>query len=130
MVETSPPLTITPAAQRFIQDRQVEGSLSALAEVTAQVFPDAHRLSADLHEDPDVGGLRWVLIRVEVPWADAERAGGRATSGTPARPRSVRRPPWPTSAWKSTGGRGDRPDFLAVADALVAGPTEAEWRSP
>jgi hypothetical protein len=74
MIETSPPLTVTTAAQRFIEHRQAEGILGALAEVTALVFPDAREVSADLHEDPDVAGLRWVLVRVEVPWADAERA--------------------------------------------------------
>jgi hypothetical protein len=74
MIETSPPLTVSPAAQRFVHEREAEDCLGALAEVTARVFPDARQMSADLHEDPDVAGLRWVLVRVEVPWADAARA--------------------------------------------------------
>jgi hypothetical protein len=74
MIVTSRPLTVTPAARQFVRDRQAEAGLDLLAELTAQVFPDARHIAADLHEDPDVAKLQWVLIRVEVPWADGERA--------------------------------------------------------
>jgi hypothetical protein len=74
MITTSGPRTIAPAAERYVHDRKAEGTLDVLVELTAQVFPDARHVLADLHEDPDVPDLRWVLIRVEVPWADAERA--------------------------------------------------------
>jgi hypothetical protein len=74
VIETSSPWTISAAALRFVRERKAESSLESLIELTGQIFPDARRLSADLHEDPDVAGLRWVLIRVEVPWVDAERA--------------------------------------------------------
>src|SRR5947207_701028 len=65
---------VAPAAQRFVRERRAEACLDTLAELTTQIFPDARQVSAELHEDPDVAGLRWVLIRVEVPWADGERA--------------------------------------------------------
>ena len=74
MIATSHPLTVSPAARQFVRERKAEADLERLADLTAQVLPDARHLSADLHEDPDVAGLRWVLVRVEVPWADAERA--------------------------------------------------------
>ena len=74
MTATSPPLTVTPAAQRYIHERRAQDSLDILVDLTAQVFADASRISADLHEDPDVAGVKWILIRVEVPWADGERA--------------------------------------------------------
>jgi hypothetical protein len=47
--------------------------MEMLADVTAQVFADARQISADLHVDPDVAGVQWVLIRVEVPWVDSEQ---------------------------------------------------------
>jgi hypothetical protein len=74
MIATSRLLTVTPAARQFVRERNTESGLDLLADLTAQVFPDARHISADLHEDPDVAGLRWVLIRVDVPWADGERA--------------------------------------------------------
>lgn len=74
MIDTSRPWTVAPAAQRFVCERRAEACLDTLAELTTQIFPDARQVSAELHEDPDVAGLRWVLIRVEVPWADGERA--------------------------------------------------------
>lgn len=74
MIATSRPLTVTPAARQFVRDRKAEAGLERLAEVTTLVFSDARHVSADLHEDPDVAGLRWVSIRVEVPWADGDRA--------------------------------------------------------
>lgn len=74
MIATRHQVIISPAAERFVRDRKAEHGLDALVELTAQVFPDARLISADLHEDPDVAGIRWVLIRVEVSWADGERA--------------------------------------------------------
>src|SRR5262245_1860766 len=74
MVATSRSTKVTPAAQRFVRERNAEASLGLLTDVTAQVFPDAQEISADVHEDPDVADVKWVLIRVEVPWADGERA--------------------------------------------------------
>lgn len=73
MIETTSPWTVSSAAQGFVRERRTEDALESLAELTTQIFPDARHLSIDLHEDPDVANLRWVLIRVEVPWEDAER---------------------------------------------------------
>ena len=56
----------------YLRDHNAEENLEPLADVTAQIFPDATHFSADLHEDPDLPGVAWVLIRVEVPWADDE----------------------------------------------------------
>ena len=74
MIATSRPLTITPDAERFLRERKAQDALGLLADLTSRVFPDALRMSADLHEDPDVADARWVLIRVVVPWTDGERA--------------------------------------------------------
>jgi hypothetical protein len=74
MTATSPPLTVTPAAQRFIHERRAQDSLDILVNLTAQVFADAGELSVELHEDPDFADVKGVLIRVEVPWEDGERA--------------------------------------------------------
>jgi hypothetical protein len=74
MTATSPHLTVTPAAHRFIRDRRAQESLDMLVDLTAQVFADASQITADLHEDPDVAAVQWVLIRIEVPWVDGERA--------------------------------------------------------
>jgi len=74
MIATSPQFTITSAAQQFVRDRKAQEALRLLADLTTQVFPDARRKSADLHEDPDVADVQWVLIRVEVPWTEGERA--------------------------------------------------------
>jgi hypothetical protein len=73
VIEISAPWTVSPTAQQFVREQRAEGSLELLAELTSQIFPDARHLSVDLHEDPDVANLRWVLIRVDVPWEDAER---------------------------------------------------------
>jgi hypothetical protein len=72
-MQTTSPWTVSPAAERFVRERQAESILESLAELTSQIFPDARHLSVDLHDDPEVAKLRWVLIRVEVPWEDAER---------------------------------------------------------
>lgn len=74
MIETSPPWTVSAAAERFVGERQAEANLEAIVELTAQVFSDARRIAVDLHEDPDVPELRWVVIRAEVLWDDAARA--------------------------------------------------------
>jgi hypothetical protein len=74
VIEISPPLTVSPVAQRFVCERQAEASLKSLVELTTHIFPDALRMFVDLHEDSEIADLRWVLIRVEVAWADAERA--------------------------------------------------------
>jgi hypothetical protein len=74
MIATRHSLTIAPAAQQFVRERKAERALDVLTDLTAQVFPDARHISADLHEDPDVAGVQWILIRVEIPWADGERA--------------------------------------------------------
>lgn len=44
--------------------------LSALGEVTEQVFAGARRLTVEVHADPDVPALRWLIFRAEVPWTD------------------------------------------------------------
>jgi hypothetical protein len=46
----------------------------ALVEATEQVFADARRLTATLHDDPDVPGLRWIIFRAEVAWDDPAHA--------------------------------------------------------
>jgi hypothetical protein len=73
MIATSHPWSVTPAAQQFVRERKAEAGLESLTELTAQIFPDARHITADLHKDPDVAGVEWVVIRVEVSWADGER---------------------------------------------------------
>lgn len=69
MIAASPQLTVTPTAEQFVQEQHAENVLVRLAGLTAEVFPGARHLSADL----DGSGTRWVRIRVEVPWPDGER---------------------------------------------------------
>jgi hypothetical protein len=76
MIATRDLWTVTPAARQFVRERKAEQTLEELAELTSQVFSDARHICADLHHDPDVADIQWVLIRVEVPWADGERARG------------------------------------------------------
>jgi hypothetical protein len=74
MIAASHPSIVSPAAQRLVRERKAEGTLELLTELTSLVFPDARHISVDLHKDPDVAGVEWVVVRVEVPWADGERA--------------------------------------------------------
>jgi hypothetical protein len=74
MPATSRQIDVSRAAERFVRERQAQACLDMLVDITNQIFPDARHISADLHEDSDVAGVQWVVIRVEVPWGDSERA--------------------------------------------------------
>ena len=73
MIETTTPVTVSPAVWQFVRERDLESAFDELAEMTSEIFDDASGISAQLHEDPDVDGLRWISFQVEVCWNDAER---------------------------------------------------------
>jgi hypothetical protein len=72
-------LTIPAEVQAFAQDRGLAPHLPALVAVLQRVFHDATRASVEVHEDPDIAGLRSLLFEVEVPWSQEQwRAGMKA----------------------------------------------------
>lgn len=58
----------------FARDRGLTAFLPALKEALQRVFPDAVRIGAEVHEDPETAGLRWILFEPEVPWETTEQA--------------------------------------------------------
>lgn len=73
MIETTTPVIVRPSALQFVRARGLESALDELGEMTSEVFDDASSISAELHEDSEVDGLRWISFHVEVCWNDAER---------------------------------------------------------
>lgn len=75
MSATAPPIRLSLSAE--VRDFALKFGLlpylPALAEITEQVFAEARVLTAEVHDDPDVAGLRWVIFRAEVPWAEPDQ---------------------------------------------------------
>jgi len=73
MIETTVPVSVSPSALEFVRERDLESTLDELGELASEIFEDASHIAAEMHEDPDVEGLRWISFHVEVCWNDAER---------------------------------------------------------
>jgi len=69
---TAAKLTIPPGVREFVRERGLEPYFPKLVEILEQLFADATNMSAEIHYDPEIEGLHWLLFDVEVPWDSYE----------------------------------------------------------
>ena len=60
-------LALSREVKAFAKERGLTPCLPAILDVLDRVFSDATRMSAEIHEDPEVENLRWIVFDVEVP---------------------------------------------------------------
>src|SRR5262245_52059182 len=60
-------LVLSREVKAFAKERGLTPYLPAILDVLHQVFTDATRMSAEIHEDPEVENLRWIVFDVQVP---------------------------------------------------------------
>ena len=60
-------LVLPPDVQAFAHERGLAPYLLGILNVLHRVFADATRMTAEIHEDPEVENLRWIVFDVEVP---------------------------------------------------------------
>jgi len=60
-------LVLSREVKAFAKERGLEPYLPAILDVLQQVFADATKMSAEIHEDSEVENLRWIVFDVEVP---------------------------------------------------------------
>jgi hypothetical protein len=67
-------LTIPAEVHAFAQERGLGPHLPGIFEVLHRVFADATRIRVELHQDPEIPDLRWILFEPEVPWETSEES--------------------------------------------------------
>lgn len=68
MTATAAKLTIPPEVHAFVRERGLEPYFPQIVAILERVFAEANAMSVEVHEDPEVSGLRCLLFEVEVPW--------------------------------------------------------------
>ncbi|MCI0684828.1 MAG: hypothetical protein L0Y71_22250 [Gemmataceae bacterium] len=60
-------LVLSREVKAFAKERGLAPYLPGILDVLHRVFADATKMSAEVHEDPEVENLRWIVFDVEVP---------------------------------------------------------------
>ncbi len=74
LAKRQPKVTLSREVKAFARERGLMPHLPAILDVLCRVFSDANRIVAEVHEDPEIADLRWLLFEVEVPWKNSKRA--------------------------------------------------------
>lgn len=69
----APPLEVSPEVHRYVRERELEPYFPALVAILRRLFADATRFDVEVHHDPEIEGLSWLLFEVEVPWDSFEQ---------------------------------------------------------
>src|SRR4051794_27718912 len=67
------PLEVSPEVHRYVRARGLEPYFAALVAILRRLFADATRFDVEVHHDPEIEGLSWLLFEVEVPWDSFEQ---------------------------------------------------------
>ncbi|MCI0681253.1 MAG: hypothetical protein L0Y71_04045 [Gemmataceae bacterium] len=67
-------LILSREVKAFAKERGLTPYLPKLVEVLHSICADATRMGAEVHHDPEIAGLSWLLFEVEVPWKTSAQA--------------------------------------------------------
>jgi len=67
-------LVLSREVKAFAKERGLTPYLPKIIDVLRELFADATKLHVEVHHDPEIAGLSWLLFEVEVPWETTEQA--------------------------------------------------------
>ncbi|GEM_PF-6246127 len=67
-------LVLSREVMAFAKERGLTPYLPKLVDILHDLFADATRLSVEVHHDPEIANLSWLLFEVDVPWPTTEQA--------------------------------------------------------
>jgi hypothetical protein len=70
--KTAGRLSIPPEVQADVARRGLGPYLPALGEILQRIFADASKMGVEVHEDPEIADLSWIVFTVEGPWKSFE----------------------------------------------------------
>jgi hypothetical protein len=72
-------LIIPADVQAFAEERGLAPYLPKVVEILHRVFAEATQLAVEVHDDPEIADLRWIVFDVDVPWSKQQwREGMKA----------------------------------------------------
>ena len=67
-------LVLSREVKAFAKERGLTPYLPRIVDVLQDIFADAAGTRVEVHQDPEVAELRWLLFGVEVPWETSNQA--------------------------------------------------------
>jgi hypothetical protein len=67
-------LVLSREVKAFAKKRGLTPYLPKIVDVLRDLFADARRWTVEVHIDPEIANLSWLLFKVEVPWKTGEQA--------------------------------------------------------
>ena len=67
-------LVLTKEVKAFAKERGLTPYLPKIIDVLLALFAEATSLSVEVHHDPEIANLSWLLFEVDVPWKTSEEA--------------------------------------------------------
>jgi hypothetical protein len=66
-ISTSVPLKMNQEVIDFLREKQVEGAFETMCRLAEECYPALHSLEAELQDDVDEEGRRYVLVQAFLP---------------------------------------------------------------
>jgi hypothetical protein len=68
---TGPKILASDAVRSFVHKRGLDPFFHGLVQTTEHIFATASEISCEIHEDPEIEGLQWLLFIAQVPWSSS-----------------------------------------------------------